>query len=74
MSTSPSTPPSEERTVLAGANAISAPLLTAVFVPKTEDEEWVGHLKKGFIGDILACLSITMAVASTPAADGAMVS
>lgn len=49
---------------------ISAPLLTAVFAPEAEDQEWVDHLQNGFIGDILACLSITMAVISTTASDG----
>jgi hypothetical protein len=56
-----------------GNTTISAPLLTAVFAPEGQDQEWVDNLKKGFIGDILACLSITMAVISTPAADGTVV-
>jgi len=52
--------------------ATSVPFAT-FFVPTAEQQEWVDHLKNGFVGDILACLSITMAIKCTPVADGSLV-
>jgi hypothetical protein len=54
------------------SGAASVPFAT-LFVPAPDQQEWVDHLKNGFVGDIVACLSITMAVTRSSAADGTMV-
>lgn len=52
----------------------TATIPLAAFKPTPVELEWVELFQKGFVGDILACISIAFAINSTPDADGAVVS
>lgn len=56
------------------SGAATVPLVAAAFKPTPVELEWVDLFQKGFVGDILACISIALAITSTPDADGTDVS
>lgn len=54
------------------ASTITAPAF--VFQPTAEQNEWFEYFDSAFVGGVLDCLSITMALANTPGTPGLLVS